>query len=143
MNNLNIMEQVRKFLLTCPLLAEGKLNVDFLPEDACSYSIEAVPAKEVVRSYVNGASVRQFLFVVASRDFYGEEVGQQLDNLSFYDEFSAWLLLQTRAKNLPELVGEHRKALLMETNTSGYVMAAEANMARYQIQCRLEYFQTM
>ena len=142
MNELNIMEQVRKFLLTCPLLAEGKLNVDFLPEDVCSYSIEAVPAKEVVRSYVNGASVRQFLFVVASREFYGEEVKQQLDNLSFYDEFSAWLMLQTRAKNLPEL-GEHRKALLMETSTSGYVMAAETSMARYQIQCKLEYFQTM
>lgn len=138
----NIMEQVRQFLLTCPLLTEGRLNVDFLPEDARSFSIEAVPAKEVVRSYVNGASVRQFLFVVASREFYGKEIGQQLDNLSFYDAFSGWLMHQTKAKNLPEL-GEHRKALLMETNTSCYVMAAEANMARYQIQCRLEYFQTM
>ena len=142
MNEVNIMEQVRKFLLTCPLLAEGKLNVDFLPEDVCNYSIEAVPAKEIVRSYVNGASVRQFLFVVASREFYGEEIKQQLDNLSFYDNFSGWLMRQTRGKNLPEL-GEHRKALLMEASTSGYVMAAEANMERYQIQCRLEYFQTM
>lgn len=142
MNETNIMERVRKFLLTCPLLADGKLNVDFLPEDACSYSIEAVPAKEIVRSYVNGASVRQFLFVVASREVYGEEIDQQLDNISFYDNFSAWLMLQTRAKNLPEL-GEHRKPLLMEASTSGYVMSAEANMARYQIQCRLEFFQTM
>ena len=49
----NIMEEVRKFLRTYPPLAEGKLHVDFLPEEAQSYSVEAVPAKEIVRSYVD------------------------------------------------------------------------------------------
>lgn len=67
----NIMEEVRKFLRTYPPLAEGKLHVDFLPEEAQSYSVEAVPAKEIVRSYVDGSTVRQFLFVVASREFLG------------------------------------------------------------------------
>ena len=86
----NIMEEVRKFLRTYPPLAEGKLHVDFLPEEAQSYSVEAVPAKEIVRSYV----------------------------------------------------GEGRKVMLMEATTSGYAMAAEASMARYQIQCRMEFFQT-
>lgn len=56
----NIMEEVRKFLRTYPPLAEGKLHVDFLPEEAQSYSVEAVPAKEIVRSYVDGSTVRQF-----------------------------------------------------------------------------------
>ena len=40
----NIMEEVRKFLRTYPPLAEGKLHVDFLPEEAQSYSVEAVLA---------------------------------------------------------------------------------------------------
>lgn len=137
----NIMEQVRQFLRTYPPLSEGKLHVDFLPENARSYSIEAVPAKEIVRSYVDGSSVRQFLFVVASRDIFGDEIKQQLDNLSFYSEFSAWLREQTMKKILPDL-GEGKKAMTMEATTSGYVMSAEANMARYQIQCKLEFFQT-
>lgn len=140
MSETNMMEQVRKFLRTYPPLAEGKLHVDFLPEDARSYSIEAVPAQEIIRSYVDGSSVRQFLFVVASREFYGAEIGQQLDNLDFYDGFSAWLAEQTRAGNLPAL-GEKRKAILLESTTGGYALAAEANKARYQIQCRLEFFQ--
>lgn len=84
----NIMEEVRKFLRTYPPLAEGKLHVDFLPEEAQSYSVEAVPAKEIVRSYVDGSTVRQFLFVVASREFFGDKIRQQLDNLSFYGDFS-------------------------------------------------------
>ncbi|MFQ7774274.1 MAG: chloramphenicol resistance protein [Anaerotignum faecicola] len=137
----NIMEEVRKFLRTYPPLAEGKLHVDFLPEEAQSYSVEAVPAKEIVRSYVDGSTVRQFLFVVASREFFGDKTRQQLDNLSFYGDFSEWLREQTMAGKLPNL-GEGRKVMLMEATTSGYAMAAEASMARYQIQCRMEFFQT-
>ena len=74
----NIMEEVRKFLRTYPPLAEGKLHVDFLPEEAQSYSVEAVPAKEIVRCYVDGSTVRQFLFVVASREFFGDKIRQQI-----------------------------------------------------------------
>lgn len=136
----NIMEEVRRFLRTYPPLAEGRLHVDFLPAQAQSYSVEAVPAQEVIRTYVDGSTVRQFLFVVASREFFGDKIKQQLDNLSFYGDFSEWLRGQTAAGRLPDL-GEGRTALLMETTTSGYAMAAEASMARYQIQCRMEFFQ--
>ena len=45
------------------------------------------------------------------------------------------------AGKLPNL-GEGRKVMLMEATTSGYAMSAEASMARYQIQCRMEFFQT-
>lgn len=85
--------------------------------------------------------MRQFLFVVASREFFGDKIKQQLDNLSFYGDFSEWLREQTMAGKLPNL-GEGRKVMLMEATTSGYAMAAEASMARYQIQCRMEFFQT-
>lgn len=140
MSNTNIMEGVRQFLRTYPPLAEGKLHVDFLPEEAKSYSIEAIPAKEIVRSYVDGSAVKQFLFVVASREFYGKDVNQQLDNLEFYTDFSAWLREQTMRKNLPEL-GWNKNALSMEVSTSGYAMSMDEDEARYQIQCRLEYFE--
>ena len=79
--------------------------------------------------------------VVASREFFGDKIRQQLDNLSFYGDFSEWLREQTMAGKLPNL-GEGRKVMLMEATTSGYAMAAEASMARYQIQCRMEFFQT-
>ena len=136
----NIMEQVRKFLRTYPPLSEGKLNVDFLPEDVKSYSVEAVPAQEVIRSYVDGSSVRQCLFVVASREIFGEEVPQQLENLDFYWKLSDWMKEKTRKKELPDL-GDMRQALNLRATTSGYAFHAEANKARYQIQCRMEYLQ--
>lgn len=75
----------------------------FSAGEAQSYSVEAVPAKEIVRSYVDGSTVRQFLFVVASREFFGDKIRQQLDNLSFYGDFSEWLREQTMAGKLPIL----------------------------------------
>ncbi|MBQ8733167.1 MAG: chloramphenicol resistance protein, partial [Anaerotignum sp.] len=109
MGEVNIMERVRQFLRTYPPLSNGKLNVDFLPEDAKSYSVEAVPAQENIRSYVDGSSVRQCLFVVASREIFGEEVQQQLENLDFYWKLSDWLKEKTRKKELPDL-GEGKQA---------------------------------
>lgn len=141
MSKENIMEQVRKFIRTYPPLSNDKINVDFLPAEARSYAVESIPTKEVVRYYLDGSSVRQFEFVLSSREFYGEKIRQQLDNLGFYEDFSRWLTAQTMARNLPNL-GEGKKAMIMEATTSGYAFAVDENKARYQIQCRLEYFQS-
>lgn len=137
---MNLMESVRAFVRTYPPLAGNKINVDFLPENARSYSLDAVPTKEVVKTYLDGSSVRQFLFVLASREYYGAEVLQQLDNLGFYEAFSAWLDSRTMARNLPDL-GEGRTAQKIEAVTSAYAFGPGEKAARYQIQCRLQYFQ--
>ena len=110
---MSIIEAVRKYLQTCPLLKGGTLNVDFLPPEAATYSVDVVPVKPVLKAYMDGSSQRQFLFVLATRTYYGEFVRQQLDNLCFFEEVT----------------------------TSGYVFAPDTDTARYQIQCRLSYFQ--
>ena len=40
---MSIIEAVRKYLQTCPLLKGGTLNVDFLPPEAATYSVDVVP----------------------------------------------------------------------------------------------------
>ena len=76
---MSIIEAVRKYLQTCPLLNGGTLNVDFLPPEAATYSVDVVPVKPVLKAYMDGSSQRQFLFVLATRTYYGEFVRQQLD----------------------------------------------------------------
>lgn len=137
---MTIIESVRKYLEGCPLLEGGKLNVDFLPEAAASYSVDVTPVKPVVKSYLNGSSVRQFLFVFATRAYYGDQIRQQLDNLCLFESFEEWVDRQNRARNFPDL-GEGRAVRKMEVTTSGYVFAPDTDTARYQIQCRLVYFQ--
>lgn len=138
---MTIIESVKNFILTCPLLSELKrLNVDFLPEDPDTYSIEEIPAQAITKTYIDGSTERQFVFVFASRFYYSEEVRNNIENSGFYEEFAEWLEEQTKADNLPELTG-CKTATKIEAMSSGYLydIAGDLNNARYQIQCRLIY----
>lgn len=138
---MTIIEAVRGWLRTYPSLASGRLAVDFLPKQAQTYSVDSVPSKEEIKRYLDGSSVRQFLFTLSSREFKGEDIVQNVDNLTFYEGFAAWVLNQSRRRQLPEL-GEGRTARKVEVTTSGYPFQVdEHGTARYQIQLRLEYFQ--
>ena len=137
---MTIIEAVRKYLEGCPLLNGGKLNVDFLPEEAATYSVDVVPVKPVVKAYLDGSSKRQFLFVFATRAYYGDHIRQQLDNLCLFEAFEEWVDKQNSARSFPDL-GGGRTVQKMEVTTSGYVFAPDTDTARYQIQCKLSYFQ--
>lgn len=137
---MTIIEAVRTYLATCPLLTGGKLNVDFLPPEAATYSVDVVPVTPIIKQYLDGSSNRQFLFVLATRAYYGEHIRQQIDNLGFFEDFEEWLNTQNRAQTFPDL-GNGRTGRKLEVTTSGYVFAPDTDTARYQIQCRLSYFQ--
>lgn len=138
---MTIVESVKNFILTCPLLDDLKrLNIDFLPEDPDTYSIEGIPAPEIIKTYLDGSTERQFVFVFAARFFYSEEVRNNIENSGFYEQFAEWLEEQTEAENFPVLTGK-RTASKIEAMSSGYLydIAGDFSNARYQIQCRLIY----
>ena len=138
---MTIVESVKDFILTCPLLDDLKrLNIDFLPEDPDTYSIEGIPAPEIINTYLDGSTERQFVFVFAARLFYSEEVRNNIENSGFYEQFAEWLEEQTEADNLPQLA-EGKTASKIEAMSSGYLydIAGDLTNARYQIQCRLIY----
>lgn len=137
---MTIIESVKRYIAGYPGIEGGRLNVDFLSDEAGGFSIDATPAANVVKRYVDGATVRQFLFTLAGRAFYGPETRQQIENLGFFEDFAEWLEAQNRAKNFPA-PGEGRTPLKIEVTTSGYVMIPGTETARYQIQCALTYFE--
>ena len=137
---MSIIEAVRSFLRTCPLLAGERLNVDFLPEEAKTYSIDVVPCRAILEEYIDGSSLRQFLFVISSREFHGQELKTNVGNLAFYEQLGDWMEAQSRATILPAMAFGKR-ADKIEVLTSGYALSSDAKTARYQIQCRLVYGQ--
>lgn len=136
------IEAVRAWLRTYPPLAEGRMCVDYLPEDAQTYSVDSVPGPEVVTRYLDGSSIRQLDFVLASRVFYGDQIAQNTDNLEWYEAFSDWVRAQNRRpKHLPQLA-DGRMARAVEVTTSGYpFQVSDDGRARYQIQLKLTYFE--
>lgn len=138
---MTIVESVKNYILTCPLLGDlGRLNIDFLPEDPDTYSIEEIPAQAIMKTYIDGSTERQFVFVFASRFLYSEEVRNNIENSGFYEQFAEWLEQQTEAENLPEL-SAGKTATKIEAMSSGYLydISGDFSNARYQIQCRLIY----
>lgn len=134
-----IIDSVRNFIRTCPLI-DSKVNIDYLGVDVGEFSIETVPAEPIIKKYVDGGSIRQHLFVLASRNTYSPDVVDQMENIGFFEKFQDWLEAQVKAGNLPEL-GDGKNALNIEVTSGGYLFDSDSDQAKYHMQCRLVYSQ--
>jgi hypothetical protein len=135
-----IMDCVREWLRTYPGL-KGRLDVDFLDDEAETYSVDTIPCPEVVKRYRDGSCVKQFQFAVASRNVYDQNIAQNLENLQFFADLTEWVEDKARLRELPGMDG-NRKAQRIEVLSTAYpFVVSEDGKARYQIQLKLEYFQ--
>ena len=138
---MTIIESIREYLLTCPYLEElASINVDFLPDDPTTYSIEQTPTEPIVKRYLDGATDRQFTFVFACRMYYSDEMMNNISNSGFFEKFQNWLYDNSENDILPQL-DDGMTAERIEAISSGYLFDISGNLsnARYQIQCRLLY----
>lgn len=135
---MSIIDAIRKFLKTYPPLADGRLNIDFLPEKAKTYSVFQEPCESTVGHYITGQPKLQCVFVLASKEVYSGEIDQNSVNLEFYDDFARWIQKQNIIRNFPQLEGY--TATSIETTSPGYLYVNEINdTAQYRIQCRMNY----
>lgn len=138
---MSIIQAIRDYIAACPLLHEGAIvGVDRLGAQGVAYTIDTTPSEPVVRQYVDGGSLRQFLFVFASREAYGTKVVENLRNSGFYEDFAEWIEQNNAKGILPELE-DGKKAYEIEITSSGYAYDAGDDTARYQMQLRLLYYQ--
>jgi len=135
-----IIKALRDYFLTCPLMGDSKINVDYLPEKGIEYSIDTTPATEIVKQYVDGSSIRQYLFVIRSVGDYGSDVLQNIANSGFYENFSDWLEHQSKTGNFPELP-DGKTPIKIEAQSTGYLFTTGPDTGKYQIQCRILYLQ--
>ncbi|MGL5382477.1 MAG: chloramphenicol resistance protein [Culicoidibacterales bacterium] len=138
---MTITQAVLDYLNQCPLLEAFNrgINVDYLEEHIDSYTIEETPHEPIVKRYVDGSSIRQYEFLFASRESYGPEVFQNLENNGFYERFSEWVEEQNMLGNLP-IMADSLLSQKIECVTNGYAFQTAEDKARYQIQMRLTYF---
>lgn len=138
-----IIDAIREYFLDCPILDEmARLDIDYLDNNTTSYSIDSLPSEMIIKKYVDGTSLRQFQFVIASRENYGLDTWQQLENRGFYEKLAEWIELQSSKGLLPNLT-DNKESQDIEILTSGYLFDVDDTTARYQIQLRLIYFQDL
>lgn len=135
-----IIQALRDYFLTCPLMDGSRINIDYLPDRGMEYSIDTTPATEIVKRYVNGDTQRQYLFVIRSVSDYGPDVLQNLASSGFYEQLSEWLENNSDNEIFPDLP-EGKTPLKIEAQTTGYLFTTSPKAGKYQIQCRLVYRQ--
>lgn len=133
-----IIKGIRDFFLSCPVLKpKSKLNVDFLGARPTEYTIDPTPADPIYKRYVDGGAIKQYVFVIASREMYGKDLAKHIDNAGFYEKLSSWIEAQDRLGNYPKI---GKMVTGMETLSGGYLMSADEKSARYQVQIRVLYY---
>lgn len=137
---MTVTESVRRWLKEYPGLS-GRLDVDFLGEDVDTYSLDTIPSEEIIKRYVDGSVIKQFQFAVSSRRFYEQNINQNIDNLRFFEELTAWIEAKTQRRQLPEMDERSTPLRIAVTSTAYPFIVSEDGKARYQIQLRLEYYQ--
>lgn len=136
----SLIDSVRKFLLGCPYLKEGVFNVDYLGGSPTEYTVDTIPSDNIIKQYVDGSSVRQFVFAFGSVEPYGSDVDNNLANSTFYEDFATWMDEKSRNREFPDL-GADKSVIEIKAQGAGYVVENTENTARYQVQCRLVYTQ--
>lgn len=144
----SVIEVIKDFIKTCPYLQDFEdgiknIGVDYLDEKPDAYVIESVPVNPIVKYYTDGSAEKQFAFVFASKEYYGRDAMTNIENIGFYEKFSSWLMHKTRMRELPDL-GEGREAWSVQATLTPYLfdIDPEMDVARYQIQCVLNYYES-
>ena len=136
-----IINAIREYFKSCPLLKDGYIGVDFLADGAGEYVIEPLPCDPIIKKYVGGDSRRRYDFVFASRQGYSEEVRRNIENSGLFENIAGWIEESSEKGSLPQL-GSGRTAYKLAVVSSGFLYSDDGNdTAVYQMQVRLEYYQ--
>lgn len=138
-----ILEALFDYFSGCPLMADGRLNIDYLPEDTgeagVEYAISTTPTDSVMYRYRGGGARCRYPFAISSVNNYGPDEAQNLLNSGFYESLAAWLRKQMQARNLPELPAGLTPRSIQAIGP-GYLYQPDVDAGKYQIQCELEYY---
>ena len=132
---------LRAWLRQCPTVQAARaFGADYLADEA-SYSLDMTPSALRYRENVLGEMVlretQEQNFVFASRDPYGADFQQNLENLAFFQTVSAWIIEQNNAREFPAWEGGEVTAIV--PTLSAYPMTMGSAFARYQIQIKVTY----
>ena len=132
-----MIEKIRDYFKTKVTLAEefDNILVDFLGEDATTYSIEPIPVEPKIRPYRDGGSLNQYVFQFGSREFYDNSVAQNINNLGFYDKFQEEIETNNKNGVLPDIKGIQS----IECLNNGTIQDVQSGTAKYVIQMRITY----
>lgn len=127
------MELIKEFIETCPLLKDGKINVDYIKDKPRSYSIDETAVDPVLQNFADGGRRLQVQF-----DFSIQANFSALENIKnskFCDDFTDWIYEQNKKENLPKIDG----VVWIKCLGRGTILQTTETTAIYVIPIQLAY----
>ena len=88
--NNTIIAAIREYIMTCPFLRGGAVNIGYLG-DRIEYSIDILPMTPIVKKYVGGGCQKQIGFTLTSKEAFDGDARTALDSSGFYEDFERWI----------------------------------------------------
>lgn len=138
----SIAEALHEWFRACPILQTGaKVGVDYLPDGPTEYAIYATPTTIRTRENVLGEEVPLDVqtqnFIFASKEPFGADIGQNLNNQAFYESIIAWVWEKNEKRSFPQIPNGTVKSIV--PTLTAFIAEAGSDTARYQIQLKLTY----
>ena len=95
------IQLIKEFIEACPLLKNGKVNVDYIKDKVGSYSIDETPANPVLQNYADGGRQIQIQFDFSVQANFS--ILENIKNSKFCDDFTNWIYEQDKIGNLPKI----------------------------------------
>ena len=136
-----LVESVKKYIesLDCMKEFNNAINVNYLAEDIVNFSIEENPTSPIIKRYANGSTVRAYEFAFSSREIYGIEVLQNIENSNFYEELVNEIEKKDSIGILP-ILDTGLESQSIEVTSSPYIISTDEDTSIYQVNFRLKYF---
>ena len=146
MPTINNVEHLRAWLRGCPYLSsDTRFRIDYMAEEPVEYSLISVPSTITYRQNVLGESIprenQTMSFIFATRENWGADERQNIQNYGFYQDVIAWMLEQNARRRFPRL--NEGQVTAIRPVLSTYVSAPGNDSARYQITIEVAYKMTI
>ena len=137
MSDKSNIEIIKEYIETCPLLKNGKINVDYLKDKPQSYSIDITPNNPIYKEYKDGTKLKQITFDFTVQAPLSTQVIVNLANSKFCEDFMNWIEVKNREEILPNIIGIQ----WIKCTSPGYILGKTETTAIYIIQMQVVYRQ--
>lgn len=133
-----IIKGIMAYFKECPVLKENILNVDFVGENPPYFAIYAENHDKVLKKYVTGETLEQFVFSVRMRASYGRKPSENEKINLIFEEIADWVEKKNRLSEYPD-IGNGKIVQRMEVLSSAHVKNTNAADCVYEMKLRAVY----
>lgn len=136
-----MIESVREYIESCPYLDEfTEVNVNYLVDKVKAYSVnEGISYNPVINEDILGNEESQFQFTFDAKFYWNDEIANNVDNSTFFENFSNWLRENNKNKVFPTIASDNISITSIIANSNGYIFDSSNDEAIYRISCVMNY----